>query len=157
MQQDLAMPPPTLQDLALAGADLSRGGVDLGGHVCNSPWPGECCDAANKPAGSASCDDHGGWVCAPGTSLCRCGDDLETFRCTDFCGSDEFSDPVCMNGKWECPGFVPVRTDSCAAGTCWGLPIECCDKDGHPMGIGCEDGQWTCGGTWCYLLDGGVH
>jgi hypothetical protein len=158
----LDMAPPLVADMAAtsdlgSAHDLALGGDGGTVHLCNGPIPGQCCDADNQPAGEATCDDHGGWVCAPGTSLCRCGDDLESFNCTDFCGSDEFFRPDCRNGKWECQDWVPVHTDTCKPGTCWGYPPECCDQDGQPMALGCDDGRWTCGGTWCYLLDGGVH
>jgi hypothetical protein len=155
---DMARPPTAQQDLSMPlPADLGPSTPDLLGHLCNSPYPGGCCDANNMPKASPTCDEHGGWVCPPDTSLCRCGDDLETFGCTDFCGSDEFLSPECVNGKWTCDGATPVRTDLCKAGTCWGLPAECCDLDGHYSQIECHDGQWSCPGKWCYLFDGGVH
>jgi hypothetical protein len=118
-----------------------------------APFGGSCCDASGNPVASVECVD-GKPTCTTG-SFCRCGDDLETFSCTDFCGSDEFLSPSCVAGKWQCPGEVPVHTDQCPAGTCWGLPAECCDAPGHYINIECHDGAWFCPGKWCYLYDDG--
>lgn len=103
-----------------------RAGIDFGPDCCNSA----------VRTGAASCT-AGRWSCEPGGDFCRCGGERQSFFCSDFCGSDIIVAAVCGEAGWQCaPGLV--RSDSCAAGTCWGLPGDlCCEPR-------CVDGAWQC-------------
>lgn len=114
-----------------------------------SPYAGPdgppCCDSAGARLTSASCT-AGICTCSTGT-FCLCAGAPAAFACSDFCGSDAFIDAQCTAEGWSC-GSGMVRTDSCAAGTCWGEPGDCC------VNPSCVDGAWQCseiadgGGCW---------
>jgi len=60
--------------------------------------------------------------------------------CPEFCGSDVFSESVCVGGAWTCPpNTVPV--DSCPPNTCFVPPsaATCCTTNGERRTGICPD------------------
>lgn len=103
---------------------------------CGSlPFGPDCCESGRRVT-SATCV-AATWTCEQGT-FCTCEGKRQEFACAEYCGSDAFAAPDCVNGEWVCAS--PTRpTSLCAAGTCWGEPGDCC---GAPS---CVDGGWVCG------------
>ncbi len=138
-------PAPNVPDLdggAIGGLDAGSEEEDAGSlHdagplLCEETLPvgPPCCDASGARLMGADCS-VGGWTCEEG-ALCECEGEGASFFCTDVCGSDAFTDPTCGESGWTCAGLV--RSDSCPAGTCWGLPGDCC------INPSCVDGSWQC-------------
>lgn len=127
--------PPVIPDAGVAGT------APLVGPELGPP----CCDSAGARVSGANCGAFG-CSCSTGV-LCACAGAPAQFLCSDFCGSDALADPVCGANGWECDQGL-IRTDSCAQGTCWGEPGDCCV---NPQ---CFDGRWVCdsiadgGGCW---------
>ena len=119
-----------------AGAGSDAGARSAAGTGCGTlPFGPDCCEGGQRIT-SATCIADA-WTCASG-SFCTCAGVPQAFQCAEFCGSDAFAPPECLNGRWQCGG--PTRpTSVCPADTCWGEPGDCC---GAPS---CVDGGWVCG------------
>ncbi len=115
-------------------------GLDAGQAPClSAPFGVDCCLDGRRVT-SASCVD-GQAVCSSG-AICACEGVAQSFLCVDFCGTDAFAGPACVNGAWRCASGLRPTTD-CPDDTCWGDPGECCQQ---PR---CVAGQWACGSVSC--------
>lgn len=113
---------------------------DAGLTACEAaPFGVDCCRNGQRVT-SARCV-NGAQVCDDGAP-CSCGGVAQTFNCVDFCGTDAVSGPECVNGVWRCASGL-ISTSTCPAGTCWGLPGDCCQQ---PR---CEAGEWKCAAIEC--------
>ncbi len=101
------------------------------------PLGPDCCEAGRR-VGSATCIADS-WTCGVG-SVCTCAGKAQPFLCAEYCGSDAFAAPECINGEWSC-ARPTMPTSMCRSDTCWGEPGDCC---GAPS---CVDGGWVCGFT----------
>ncbi|MDP2269769.1 MAG: hypothetical protein Q8N23_05265 [Archangium sp.] len=111
----------------------ARSGPDAGSGCGTLPFGPDCCEGGLRVS-SASCVADS-WVCTG--DFCTCAGKRQDFQCAEFCGSDAFGSPECVNGEWSCAR--PTRpTSRCSADTCWGEPGDCC---GAPS---CVDGGWVC-------------
>ncbi|MGV3619279.1 MAG: hypothetical protein ACO1OB_00600 [Archangium sp.] len=112
---------------------------DAGSSSTCAPFGVDCCRNGTRVT-SASCV-NGVDVCSEGEP-CSCGDVAQSFNCVDFCGTDAFTGPACVNGAWRCASGLKPSSE-CPAGTCWGAPGDCC-QDAR-----CEDGAWVCAAIEC--------
>lgn len=125
-------------DLRVAGPHLAGGsGADAGLACGTLPFGPDCCESGRRVT-SASCV-QGQWSCETG-AFCTCEGKPQTFQCAEYCGSDAFVAPDCVNGEWVC-SRPTMPTSNCRADTCWGEPGDCCG------GAACVDGGWTCAFT----------
>ena len=99
------------------------------------PFGPDCCEGGRR-SGEARCVADQ-WTCG-GSPFCTCAGKPQEFLCAEYCGSDAFVAPDCVNGQWVC-SRPTMPTSMCRADTCWGEPGECC---GAPS---CVDGGWVCG------------
>lgn len=111
--------------------------VDAGTGCGTLPFGPDCCEGGRRTT-SATCVSDA-WVCTLGT-FCTCAGKAQPFQCAEYCGSDAFVAPDCVNGEWICSAPT-APTANCRADTCWGEPGECCG------GAACVDGGWTCAFT----------
>lgn len=99
------------------------------------PFGPDCCEGGRRVTSATCIADT--WTCTSG-SFCTCAGQPQPFQCAEYCGSDAFVPPDCVNGEWMC-SRPTMPTSTCRADTCWGEPGECC---GAPS---CVDGGWVCG------------
>lgn len=119
---------------------IDAGTADAGVTRClSSPFGVDCCRNGQRVT-SAFCLD-GIAVCSTG-DICTCNGVDQSFMCVDFCGTDAFASPECVNGAWQCARNL-MRTTDCPIDTCWGEPGDCCKQ---PR---CEGGEWKCAAIEC--------
>ena len=111
--------------------------ADAGTGCGTLPFGPDCCEGGRRVSSARCVSDA--WACTTGT-FCTCAGKAQPFQCAEFCGSDAFAPPDCVNGEWVCSGPT-MPTSSCRADTCWGEPGDCCG------GATCVDGGWTCAFT----------
>lgn len=104
-----------------------------------SPFGVDCCDDGVRVT-STSCVNEVP-TCERG-SICSCGGVEQSFNCVNFCGTDAFTGPSCVNGEWRCDDGL-ISSSTCPDNTCWGEPGDCCKQ---PR---CEAGQWQCAAIEC--------